>query len=205
MVRGELACLVWHGARLLIRTVGGDMELGARECGGGHRSWDVAEQGGRGELVYIKEREVLMTSLWAKEKKVLLAGGHTQQVNVVKQFKCGKLRYHATGGEETNIRVYKVGGKVCMEVAVRRLSVDAWVVETCGDDTEVVVTRLVTEAVVQWWEGGSCCAAHWGLCVRAVGGHHRVVVWRMGEEESVWVGSKCGNVWSSPLDGWRKK
>ena len=31
MVRGDLACLVWHGARLLIRTVGGDMELGARE------------------------------------------------------------------------------------------------------------------------------------------------------------------------------
>ena len=28
-----------------------------------------------------------------------------------------------------------------------------------------------------------------------------MVVWRMGEEESVWVGSKCGNVWSSPLDG----
>ena len=37
-----------------------------------------------------------MTSFWAKEKKVLLAGGHMQQVNVVKQFKCGKLRYHTT-------------------------------------------------------------------------------------------------------------
>ena len=45
-------------------------------------------------------------------------------------------------------------------LAVRRLSVDAWVVETGGDDTEVMVTRLVTEAVVQWWEGfcsGASC------------------------------------------------
>ena len=135
LVRGELACLVWH------------TELGAGECGGGNREWDVAEQEGTGELVYIKEGEVLIASLWSKEKKVLVPGGHTQKVNVVKQFMCGKERYLATGGEETNIRVYRVLEKECKEVAVLRghlSSVKCLAVEGVGE-------RMF---LVQWmWEG----------------------------------------------------
>ena len=93
--------------------------------------------------------------------------------------------------------VIHLSGVNCL--AVRRLSVDAWVVETGQDDTEVVVTRLVTEAVVQWWEGGSCCAAHWGLCVRAVGGHHRGGPQGGGLEDG--GGGECGWVVSVAMCG----
>lgn len=116
---GELAIYVWHGANILMRTVRGNIELGRHECGGGHRSWDITDQDGEGKLVYIKEREVLVGSLWSREKKMLLPGGHIQQVNVVKFVKFGNDQFLVTGGEETIIRIYKVE-KVCKEVAVLR-------------------------------------------------------------------------------------
>ena len=118
-VCGELAIFVWRGADILVRTVRGDTELGRRECGGGHRSWDIIEHDGEGMLVFIKEREVVMGSLWFKEKKMLMPGGHTQQVNVVKHVRLGYDQFLVTGGEETNIRVYRVS-EDCREVAVLR-------------------------------------------------------------------------------------
>jgi len=120
LVWGEIACLVWHGARLLIKSIQGDCEWGSHECGGGHRSWDIMSTSDGGTLFYIKDKEVMMAKLWSSDKMVLLSGGHTQQVNVVTKFTSGSENFLATGGEETNIRIYQVNEGLCQEVAILR-------------------------------------------------------------------------------------
>ena len=190
VVGGEMTSLVWHGASMLVRTVGGDTELGARECGGGHRSWDIFEEGGQGELVYIKERQVLMASLWSNEKKVLVPGGHTQQVNVVKQFSIGEDKYLVTGGEETNIRLYSVGKSNCREVAVLRghlSSVKCFAVQDMGG-RKLIISGGGRAEVRVWWvervEDGVLCSGIGSSLLRGTD-REKKKPWRLAQEEVV--------------------
>jgi len=99
-IHDQLSVLMWHGTQLLARTLCSDSLIGSFDCGGGHRSWDLLASG---DIGYIKDGKVLLGSLWTNQKRVLIAGGHSQQINAVVQFN----GFIITGSEDTNIRVYR--------------------------------------------------------------------------------------------------
>ena len=89
---GKLCYTVWRGSKLQVirallalnillkvRSAEGAL-LGETDCGGGHRSWAVREGEGGGEVVYLKEGQVLVQKLWGGEDRPLVTGGHSQQV-----------------------------------------------------------------------------------------------------------------------------
>ena len=106
-VRGELSVVSWHGTMINIRSVVSDTPVASVECGGGHRSWDIlTRDDDTGQVVYIKDGQVLIGQLWTNQRRVLLPGGHTQQINAVRSFCLNTSRYIVTAGEDTFIRVY---------------------------------------------------------------------------------------------------
>ena len=105
---GQLAVLLWRGAELQLRTLGGDGLLGSAQCGGGHRSWGLLT--GSGSVVYIKEGSVLVSPLCRGDSRVIVAGHHTQQVNVVRAV----LDLVITGSEDTTVRVWREGSQLAV-------------------------------------------------------------------------------------------
>ena len=74
-----------------------------------HRDWvagvrrvSVRKSGAGGEVVHIKDRRTLVTKVWSAQRRVLVSGGHTQQVSTVRCREGLKL----TGSEDTFIPVY---------------------------------------------------------------------------------------------------
>ena len=187
-VRGQLSVLTWHGDSLSVRTLASDDLVTSVQCGGGHRSWGVRETGAGGEVIYIKEGRVLVTRMWSAEGRVLLSGGHTQQVNTLR---CGEGLI-VTGSEDTFIRVYRadtgeqlavlrghLSSIKCLQLTRRPDTRDTLVLVSGGGRAELRLWSLATV------ETRLCCSPLASVMLRpGDGGRGNKKAWRLAQAET---------------------
>ena len=186
-VMGQLSVLTWRGDSLSVRTLPSDDLVTSVQCGGGHRSWGVREAEAGGELVYIKDGRVLVTQMWSGQSRVLVSGGHTQQVNTVR---CGEGLI-VTGSEDTFIRVYRADTGEQLAVLSGHLSSIKCLRLTVRPDTrDLVLVSGGGRAELRLWslvtvETRLCCSPLATVMLRpGDGGRGNKKAWRLAQAET---------------------
>ena len=172
---------------LSVRTLASDDLVTSVQCGGGHRSWGVRETRAGGEVVYIKDGRVLVTRMWSAEGRVLVSGGHTQQVNTLRSGE-GLI---VTGSEDTFIRVYRADTGEQLAVLRGHLSSIKCLQLTRRPDTrDLVLVSGGGRAELRLWslatvETRLCCSPLASVMLRpGDGGRGNKKAWRLVQSET---------------------
>ena len=166
----------------------------------------MRESGAGGEVVYIKDGRTLVTQVWSAQRRVLVSGGHTQQVNTVR---CAEGLI-VTGSEDTFIRVYRADTGTQLAVLRGHLSSIKCLHLTRRPDTrDLVLVSGGGRAELRLWslvtvETRLCCSPLAAVMLRpGEGGRGNKKAWRLAQAETqtegetrfmsvdtVWVGQR---------------